>query len=251
MKTVKRALDIIELLYNEKKGLGATEIANKLDTNKTTVYKIASVLCKYRYLIKNPETAKYQIGTKFVEIGSNVLGEMDVRTAASPFMKELAKATGETINLMVLCGTRGIYIEILESEKSAKLSSTVGSVDYLHISAVGKILLAYMPEDQKEYIIRTEGLAKAGKNTITDATVLEQELKNIRKKGYAIDDEESTDGARCVAAPIFNKNNEVIAALSISGLTIDISINKLNSIYAKLIIEAANKVTRIMQSNFN
>ena len=213
------------------------------------MFKLASVLCEYNYLEKDPITAKYSIGSIFVEIGSTMLRKSDIRTIAKPFMKELARVTGDTINLMVPSGTKGVYIEVLESEKSARLASKVGGTDPLNISAVGKILLAYMPQDQKDYILEVEGLPRTGVNTITNKDELDVELTKIRQNGYAIDDEESTIGARCVAAPIFDKDKKILAAISVSGLTIDMTMDKLHTI-AKLVMDAAGNISDILYNQF-
>lgn len=220
IKTLERALDILEAIEREPDGLNAEQLAQLIDSNKTTTYKLATVFCRYGYLRRIPHSTKYKLGVKFLEMAKNVDYGSDIRSAALPEMYRLANLSGETINLMVLSGTKGLYVEVLESAKSAKLASHVGSLDYLHVSAVGKVLMCGMSEAMVENIVAVEGLPKTGANTITTLDALKAELIQVKKQGFAIDDEESVPGAQCVGAPIYNSNGQIVAAISISTLTI-------------------------------
>lgn len=245
MKTLEKALDILDAIAREPSGLNAEELAQRIGTNKTTSYKIATVFCKYGYLQRIPQTTKYILSGKFLEMAQHVDCGSEIRDIALPEMHRLALQSGETINLMILSGTKGLYVEVLESEKSAKLASSVGALDYLHVSAVGKVLLAGMSEQAVNHVLAAEGLPKTGKNTITTPQALREELENVRRQGYAIDDEESVPGARCVAAPIRNGAGEVVAAVSISSLTISSSIERLG-VFIRLVVDAAHQISQAL-----
>ena len=143
MKTVARALEILELIISQNRLLGVTEISNQLGINKSTAHKVLMVLYKYGYVEKRDQ--KYNIGYKYINVCGKMLGSMSIRTIAYPYMKELSAATGETVNLMLLIGMKGIYVEQIESTKSAKLTNSIGDADYLHATALGKSLLAFLP----------------------------------------------------------------------------------------------------------
>ncbi|MEA4912091.1 MAG: IclR family transcriptional regulator [Oscillospiraceae bacterium] len=248
MKTLEKSLDILEAIADAPNGLNAEEVAELVGTNKTTAYKIATVFCKYGYMQRIPQTTRYKLGNKFYDIMRRMGRQTDIRQIALPEMRRLAAESGETINLLVQSGTKGLYIEVIESDKSAKLASSVGSMDPLHISAVGKVILSGLDERSVHDIIAAEGLPRTGKNTITAPSALKAELQKVRQDGFAIDDEESVVGARCVAAPIYNGAHDVIAAVSISSLTISSSIEELYR-YKDMVIEAAKNISKALSFN--
>lgn len=217
VKSVDRTLDILERLVEHSKPLGITEISNGTDLHKSTVYRLVDTLCYRNYLIQDTKTGKYKIGMKLFELGSKVMNDLDLRSDARPYLLELEEKTGETIHLGVLEGEEMIYIDKVESHQTIRMGSHVGRRVHTHNTALGKVMLAYLPESEVENIINMAGLPRYTENTITDKNVLMEELDKIRSQGYAIDDEESEKGIRCVAGPIFDHTGEIMAAFSVSG----------------------------------
>ena len=217
VKSLDRALDILERIIEHNKPLGITEISEGTDLHKSTVYRLVDTLCYRGYLTHDSETGKYKIGMKFFELGSRVINNLDLRTQAKPYLYELEDKTGETVHLGVLEETEMIYIDKVESRKTIRMESQVGKRVHTHNTALGKVTLAHLPEEDVEYIIDKAGLPKYTENTITDEEELKSELEKVHDQGFAVDDEESEKGIRCIAGPIFGHDGEILAAFSISG----------------------------------
>ncbi|HWO76271.1 MAG TPA: IclR family transcriptional regulator [Bacillus sp. (in: firmicutes)] len=219
VKSVSRALDIIHLVSMKKGGLGVTEIANQIDINKSSVYRILSTLVKYGYVEQNNETGRYRLGLKFLEISSRLLESIDLREEAKPFLLELEKETNEVIHLVVYDQGEVVYIEKLEGTEILRMHSRVGKRAPMHCTSVGKAILANLPTSVVLDILERKGLPKHTENTITNQDEFLKELAKVKQNGYALDLEENEYGITCIAVPIFDHLEKVIAAVSVSGPT--------------------------------
>lgn len=220
VKSVSRALDIINLVSMKKGGLGVTEIANQMDINKSSVYRTLSTLVQYGYIEQDKGTERYKLGYQFLEVSSRLLESLDLRTEAKPFLQELEKETNEVIHLVVYDRGEVVYIEKLDGNEALRMHSKVGKRAPMHCTSVGKAILAYLPVDIVQEIIERKGLPFHTDKTITDKNAFIQELANVKKKGYALDMQENEYGITCIAVPIFDHLGKVAAAVSISGPTI-------------------------------
>jgi IclR family transcriptional regulator, KDG regulon repressor len=220
VKSVSRALDIINLVSLKKDGLGVTEISNQMDINKSSVYRILSTLVKYGYIDQDQETGRYKLGYRFLEISSKLLESIDLRSEARPYLQELEKETNEVIHLVVYDQGEVVYIEKLEGNETLRMHSKVGKRAPMHCTSVGKAILAHLPKNDVLDILERKGLPLHTEHTITDEEEFLQELHKIKQKGYALDLEENEYGIRCIAVPIFDHLGKVVAAVSISGPTI-------------------------------
>jgi DNA-binding IclR family transcriptional regulator len=146
-----------------------------------------------------------------------VAANFDANQFALPFMRKLLETFRETVNLGVLYQGEVVYLQILESTRSMRMSAQPGQRNPVHCTALGKALIAYLPEADLQAIVALRGLPALTPRTITTLEQLQAELARVRSRGYAIDDIENEKGVRCVAAPIFNHQDEVIAAISLSG----------------------------------
>ena len=204
VKSVSRALDIITMLSLKKGGLGVTEIANNIDINKSSVYRILSTLVQYGYVEQDEETGRYKLGYKFLEISSKLLESIDLRGEARPFLQELESETNEVIHLVVYDQGEVVYIEKLEGNETLRMHSKVGKRAPMHCTSVGKAILAQLPDNVIEGIIERKGMPVHTIHTITDKEVLMKELEQVRVRGYALDLEENEIGITCIAVPIFD-----------------------------------------------
>jgi IclR family acetate operon transcriptional repressor len=216
-KTVEKALRIIEIFRNASRDLGITELARLVRINSSTVQRLVNTLAEHGYLQQNPADSAYRLGTKFLEISHVVLQRIDLRAIARPVLEALRDQTGETVHMMVLNGDMGVYVLAVESRQSSRVVSPVGSRDDLHSSAVGKALLAFLPEPQVDAVIAQHGLRRKTQRTITEPGEFKRHLGAIRALGYTIDDEEGEEGTRCVGAPIFDHTGRVVASISVAG----------------------------------
>lgn len=244
IQVLERAIKIIEVLEKYPLGISLRELADEVDLNKTTVFRILATLENYNYIIQDQNSGVYKLGYKFLELSNSVMQRLDIREIAHPYLEELSTITGEVVHLVILDGDMGLYIDKVDKSSGPfRMISSIGKHAYLHSSAVGKVLIAYMDKEQALRIIEKKGLPKFTENTITTKERLMDELVNIRNNGYAVDEIENENGIRCVAAPIFNFNGEVIAAISIAGFTFRITKERLPELIY-IIKEYSNKISR-------
>lgn len=235
VKSVSRALDIIQLVSLKKGGLGVTEISKQIDINKSSVYRILSTLAQYGYIEQDESTGRYKLGYKFLEISSKLLDSIDLRAEARPFLQELENETNEVIHLVVYDQGEVVYIEKLEGTETLRMHSKVGKRAPMHCTSVGKAILAYQPTVIVQEIIDRKGLPIHTDKTITEKNVLFEELIRVKKAGYALDLEENESGITCIAVPIFDHLGKVVAAVSISGPSIRMTEERLEQLKQKMV----------------
>lgn len=250
IQSVDRALQVLELFSLEKPEWGVTEISKALNIYKSNVHNILSTLAEKGFVKKDPKTDKYKLGIKFFELGSVVIKNMDLRRIAHPHIEKLSKEFNETVHLGVLDEGRVVSIEREESNKGLCSHIEIGKRTPLHCTAVGKAIMAYLSEDEINFIIREKGLEKYTENTITNKEELGKEFLKIRKQGYAVDNMEHEEGVRCVASPIRDYNGKVIASMSISGPAFRIDKSNIPNI-AKKVKEYCDCISEEMGYNFN
>jgi DNA-binding IclR family transcriptional regulator len=226
---LQKTLRILELVCESPKGLRLKEISEKTGFNKSTAYRFLAHLEREGYLIRNgPQT--YVLGIKFIEMASRGNWVEGLRSISWPFLLELQRAVPETANLAVLDLDSVLYIDVLESPHAFRLVSTPGMKRPLHCTALGKSLLAFLPEAEQRRLISAITFERLTPRTITSPARFRKELARVRSSGYAVDDEEAVVGARCVAAPIMDSKQHPIAAVSVSGPTSQISRDRIFSI---------------------
>jgi DNA-binding IclR family transcriptional regulator len=165
---------------------------------------------------QNPETGKYRLGLGLVPLAGVALGRLNARAAAQPYLDELVATTQETVNVVVLDGRDCIYIELANSPQPIRYMGWIGRRTPLHCTAGGKVLLAYMQAEERAAVLPTR-LPSHTPETIANTAQLEQSLAQICQDGYAIVHGEFEEGFSSIAAPIFNHQGKVTAALEISG----------------------------------
>lgn len=235
VKSVSRALDIITLVSMKKGGLGVTEIAKQIDINKSSVYRILSTLVQYGYIEQDAETGKYKLGYKFLEVSSKLLESIDLRAEARPFLQELENETNEVIHLVVYDQGEVVYIEKLEGNETLRMHSKVGKRAPMHCTSVGKAILAHLPSSVVLDILERKGMPVHTDKTITDKEEFLKELSQVRQKGFALDLEENEYGITCIAVPIFDHLGKVIAAVSISGPTMRMTEDRMNTLKSVMV----------------
>ena len=219
VQSVERVSIIIDVLGEFPQGISFGDLSTKVDLSKGTTHRLLSTLAFLGYVRQDAETKKYNLGFKLVELGNRLLSQIDFRTEARSFLVDLAESTKETVHLVILDQNEVLYIDKVESNShptGLRMASMLGSRIPAHCSAVGKVLLAALPEKQLERLVSSKGLSRLTENTITDLGKLKEHLELVRKNGYALDKEENEIGIRCVSAPIHDQRGVVVAAISIS-----------------------------------
>lgn len=219
--SVHKTFAILEHFTIQKPEWGVTELALAIGSNKSTVYRFLSDLGQLGIVYKHPITEKYSLGLKFFELGCRVQLKSAFVDKTHPELVEVAKSIKETVHIAVLKNFKVLHVDKVESPQGLKLSSNIGSLGPAHCTALGKVLLAYLPDLEREQAIsilmKEQAPTQYTKHTITNAKAFKNNLEEVKSKGYAIDREEAEIGLICVGIPIFNQNNEVVASLSASG----------------------------------
>jgi len=217
IKVLEKVIKILDLFDEKGKEITPTEIRESLNLNKSTVFRILNILEEANYLERDSVTSKYRLGFKLYYLGSLVQGRSEIKNLVHPFLEELKEKCDETVHLVVIDHGETFYLDKVEGEKTIRIVSKVGWRLPVNCTGVGKILLASLPEETLKDIIQEKGLKRFTSNTITDIETLKIELAQIRKQGYAIDNEEIEIGLKCIAAPLKYSAGETIASISISG----------------------------------
>ncbi len=242
VKSVDRALHLLEIMADEKREVELKELCKKTHINTTTLYRLLQTLQNRGFVAQNDYTGRYRLGLKLLHLGHAVIDQIELREVVLPFLQELMEKTGETANLVVLDEGEAVYIDKVESPASLRMFSRIGKRAPAHATGVGKLLLAALSSEKVTEIMKSKGLCKLTENTITSLENLQRELEKIRKNGFAGDNEECEVGAKCIAAPIRDYTNQVVAAVSISGPSARLSDERLNEL-AEVIKDAAYKIS--------
>jgi IclR family transcriptional regulator, KDG regulon repressor len=217
IQSVERALMILDLFNEFETELKITDISERLKLHKSTVHSLLKTLQLHSYIDQNPENGKYRLGMKLFERGNFVIQSMDLRAAAKSTLHTLSRATLQTVHLVILDGKEGVYIDKVEGVTSSSLYSRIGRRIPIHCSGVGKALVAFMTKEEIDTIFDGYDFEKRTEHTITSKEVFLKELEEVRQNGYARDIQENEPGVQCVAIPVFDYTEKVIAAISISS----------------------------------
>src|SRR5262245_27190363 len=189
VQVLERALAILEMLATTDQSLGPTELAARLSLHKSTTHRLLAVLERYRFIRRNPINRTYGLGLRLFQLGARPSPRLMLREAAEPVLRQLADETGETAHVCVLEGDELMTIATVEGRWSLRRPSTVGRRIPIHCTAVGKALLAFMPEHVVNDLLSRTPLPQFTPHTIVSRGVFKAELRQIRKNGFAIDNE--------------------------------------------------------------
>lgn len=248
MKTLKTTLDILGCFTSGTFECSVSGIARKLGIHKSTVSRVLSTLASGNVLVKSPIGKKYRLGSKVLEWASIYLSATNLKTVVLPHMKELASKTNETVSLFVREGTYRICLERVEGSHDIRMVGMLGDRLPLHAGAPGKLLLAYLQEDERNELLEATGLPRFTPHTITSREELEKEFKRILEQGFAVSFQERVPFAATVCAPIRNHTGEVVAALSVQGPVMRFSPKEVAE-YSVLVRDVTNKVSQELGFN--
>ena len=241
---ISKVLLILEALQGSSAGLGLKAICDATGIHKSTAHRFLKHLERERYLIRT-ESGAYLIGPRLSQMSARGNQGATLQAVARPVLWELWKSTQETVNLAVLDQGTVLYVDVIESPHEFRLSSRVGTRRSPHVTALGKALAAFLPAGARDNILSTITFQPATSKTIMNLLQFRQELEKVRRQGFAVDDEEAVQGARCVSAPILNSDREPIAAVSISGPVTRVSPNQVGAL-AEAVCDAARAISVAM-----
>lgn len=223
-------------------GVSLTELAERSDQSPPTAYRALTTLQLHDMVEFEEHSQLWYIGAGAFRIGSVFLNRTNILQRSRQVMQNLMRETGETANLGIERGDHVLFISQVESAKTIRAFFPPGTRNVMHSSGIGKALLAHYATERVENIIKDQGLERFTDSTITDRATLMTELTSIKTTGFAIDNEERTEGMRCIAAPIFDAYGEPIAGLSISGPTFRLPLASTIKIGA-MVRDAADEIT--------
>lgn len=247
VQTIERVSLILDILGQNPQGISVRDLSFKVSLPKGTTHRLLSSLSYLGYVRQDSKTKNYLLGFKLVELGNLLLGQLDLRNEAAPFLKDLAERTNETVHMVILDRDEVVYIDKVEGDHNPsglRMASRIGLRNPAHSSAVGKVLLSHFPDGELNQFLKGRGLSKRTENTITDTAQLKEHLKMVRNQGYAMDDEENEKGVRCVGAPIYDEAGRAVAAISISGPAFRVTKKMVQEILKKEVMETALKISQ-------
>lgn len=219
IQSLVRAFSILELYISTNKNEWTiNEISETLDINKSTVYGLVDTLVYLGYLQKN-NNKKITLGVKFLAYQKKIPLNKLLNQTVKPYMDEISKKFSESANSAVMLNGNMFYLDKVSVVGSVSISNDMNGSQYLHCTGLGKCLLAFSDNSVFEYYSKNNKLKKMTKNTITDMNDLKGHLDKIKLQGYAIDNEELSIGLKCYAVPVFTPYNELLCAISISGVS--------------------------------
>lgn len=216
VKSLARAMRVLECFSVQRPELGVTEIARMLGMQKSTICNILSTFEKTGYVVQNPETSKYHLGTKILHLSYIVNQHLGMRDIFMPYLHRIAEEAREACYFGILSNDEVLYIEAVYPSHQQQTRNILGERAPLYCTGLGKTMLAHMPQENAERVISGE-LKPYTACTICDPAALRDNLEEIRRNGYAVDNMEHEFGVRCVAVPVFGANGQVMAAVSVSG----------------------------------
>lgn len=243
VKSLSRGLSVLYLLSESTVPLSSTELSSILKLSKSAIQRLTFTLQRLGYLERNRENKKFRLGPKSRSIGFSVMRNLDLKRVAYPFMKEIARDVGETVNLAVLDGDEIVYVERIVTERTLNVNMQIGSRRPLYSTSMGKTILAFLPERRLKKMLEAIDLIRFTPRTITRKSDLRSELDRVKFLGYAISNEEMEIGVRSVAAPIRNFTDGVIAAVNIAGPTSRVSLKNLESKLCEKVVEMARRIS--------
>jgi len=217
-RTLVRGLSVLETLAAaDELGLGPSAIAADVDLDKATVTRLLRTLIETGYVVQDPVSRRYRLTGKVLRLAHGVARSLDLRRVARPHLKALRDRIHETVHLGVMDDLSVYYVDKLEADHSVQLVTAVGRTMPLHSTALGKALLAALPEDEREATYSRMDFAPQTERTILALDAFRAEIRRTQLRGYAIDDRENEPHGACVAAAIVAVNGRPVGALSVTG----------------------------------
>jgi IclR family acetate operon transcriptional repressor len=232
---ISRLFQVIEFLAASDDWVSLRTMARELHITPTAAFRILNPLKELGYVRQHSQDSKYQLTLKIAGVSAQVLEKVQLRQIAHPFLQQLTSVTNETTHLAVLDDREFIYIDKVDNSQAVRMRSRVGQRGLLHCTAVGKAMLAQVSPPELSQILGSIVFHPRTNHTITDPIQFQEQLAEIRRQGYAVDDEENEIGIRCIGSPIFDHAGRLAGALSISGWTITMTHERLPGLAQELI----------------
>ncbi len=230
IQSLTRAFALLEAVARHGSGAAMADLSRAAGLHPSTAFHLLQTLVALGYLVQDAKTRRYRLGPRLLQVAATASNELYLFDTAASVLAELTGETGESSSVAVLERGEAVILDKVEGTSRVGLIERPGCARPLHCTAIGKVLLAALPESQAQAILRDVRLDALTPKTITDIARLEQEMERVRAQGYASDDEEFSEGLRCLAAPVRSFSGQVVAALGVSGPIWRISLDRISSL---------------------
>jgi IclR family transcriptional regulator, pca regulon regulatory protein len=245
-QSLERGLAILGCFTPERPLLGIAEIAEELGISRSTTHRYVITLFALGYL-EQDSSRRYRLGLGVTDLGMSALNATGLREHAHPFLEELRRETSYTVSIAVLNRAEIVYVDRAPSfrpqQSEIDLGLDTGSRLPAYCTAMGKVLLANLPEREQSELLASMKLTQRGPNTITSKNALRAELEQIREEGFAVNDQELAEGLHAVAVPVRSVSREVVAALGLSAHTSMISLEELVDALGPHLVSTADRIS--------
>ncbi|OBF35001.1 IclR family transcriptional regulator [Mycobacterium sp. ACS1612] len=238
MQSVDRAISVLEILAQRGEA-GVSEVAADIGVHKSTAFRLLAALEERELVEQTQERGKYRLGFGILRLASAVPGQLDITHQARPICEQLAAQLGETVNIAVRRSQFVVNIDQVRGPSAVATHNWVGELTPLHATSSGKVLLAYMPPDERRKVLSAAGLARLTAHTITSQRQLEDQVEAAASDGHASSLEELEEGLNAIAAPVRDHTGGVIAALSVSGPVYRFTEERLREVTPDVVAAAA------------
>jgi DNA-binding IclR family transcriptional regulator len=218
---LERGLAILECLTKSQHGLTVSQLTRNLGFPKSSVHALLLTFERHGYLNRDDTSGRYRLGLRICDLANVALERIKLREQAAPLLSRLRDSTGLTAHMAILERDEVVLIEKIESPR-LRVNSWIGKRMDLHCTALGKALIAHLPDEQVAALLKSHGMLRHNDNTIVSMRRLKEELDLVRRRGYSVDDEEEEINVRCIGVPILNSQQQVLAAISITGTTAEV-----------------------------
>ena len=246
-QSLERGLAILSSFNSDRPLIGVSELSRDLDLSRSTAHRYIATLAQLGYLQQDPDSKRYRLGPRVLDLGFSAINSMDLREISAPHLRQLSDETGYTVNLAILDDVDVVYIERCRTarpgQRDIDLNLHVGARLPAYCTAMGKAILAFLPEDRLAEIMEQIDFAPRGPNTLTDPGAFLEELERIRASGIAVNDEELAYGLRSIAAPIHSQSDEVVAALNLAVHRTMVAMDELIARYGPAVTRTARDIS--------
>jgi IclR family acetate operon transcriptional repressor len=245
VQSLTRGLVIIERLAEARGGATLTVLAQRVGLPSSTVHRLLKSLESMRFVRQDADRGRWFVGLQAFKVGNAFLQDRDFVQAARPIMQRLMEASGETANLGVLDDGEVVTLSQVQCNAMMRMLAPLGARAPVHASALGKAMLASLPPASASAVLNRRDLTRVTANTIVSPAALTAELEAIRRRGFAIDDEEHAVGLRCVAATLHDEHGDAVAAVSLSGPKARVTRDRVDALGGLLLEATAEATTTI------
>ena len=241
--SVGRALTVLEVLAESNNGYTLSDLGRRLDVPKSSLHGMLRTLEERGYVSRNPATHRFRLGLRLLTLANLALNELGLVEQASPHLRLLMERTRLTVHMAILDRGEAVLVAKVNPPGILRLATWVGKRMDLHCTGVGKALLAYLPENEFQSLVKNYGFTRYNENTITSIKRLRNECQQIRRLGYSAEDEEGEIGFGCLGAPVFDRSGNAVAAISVAGTTTQITADNFE-MCVKLVKRSADDISQ-------